>query len=616
MSRTEEMVQDRVGPYNQEQDVPDGYKRTEVGVIPEDWEVTKLENAVSSIQSGKSKLYKEEGEYPFYGSKGLIGYSNTYDYSGANILIARVGSYAGSIYSVSGRYCVSDNTIILVNRDYDQSFLFHALKYLGISNIVFGSGQPLITGTQLKKIKATFPPLPEQRAIATALSDVDHLLESLDKLIAKKRAIKQAAMQELLTGKTRLPGFRGEWIETPLNRIAEIRSGGTPSTTNHDFWGGKVAWCTPTDITALCGRKHLSQTERTITQAGLQASSAEIIPPNSIIMTTRATIGECAINTVPMTTNQGFKNLVPIAVNTEFLYYLMTIQKEQLIQLCAGSTFLEIGKQQLQRFVITIPKDIEEQNAIATVISNIDAEIEALKKRREKIQKIKQGMMQELLTGRIRLVKDTSKVKTQNSAPVRKLSPQNRNWQFEEAVIIAVLADTFGKREFPLNRFRYQKMVYLLRRFTKQETDGFLKKAAGPYKPASRYKGPEKIALDKQYVQEVEAINRNGKMYKGFISGEMIQEAHDYFEKWFGNDALQWLQQFKFEKSEKLELLTTVDMAVQDLKTEGKPVSVEAVQQLINNHEEWRPKLKRRTFSSDNIHDAIEKIEQLLNVSE
>jgi len=244
----------------------------------------------------------------------------------------------------------------------------------------------------------------EQRAIATALSDVDALLEGLDRLITKKRNLKQATMQQLLTGDTRLPGYTGEWETVPLRSIADIRSGGTPSTSKRDFWDGGIPWCTPTDITALHGRKYLTTTERTISSAGLRSSSAELVPPHSVIMTSRATIGECAINTVPMSTNQGFKNLIPTGFDGEYLYYLMTTQKSRLIQLCGGSTFLEVGKKQLQQFEVMLPGDIDEQKAIATILSDMDAEIEALEQRRAKTADLKQAMMQELLTGKTRLV--------------------------------------------------------------------------------------------------------------------------------------------------------------------------------------------------------------------
>jgi len=249
------------------------------------------------------------------------------------------------------------------------------------------------------------PPLPEQRAIAEVLSDVDALIAALDRLIAKKRAIKQGAMQQLLTGETRLPGFSGPWEVKRLDEVAEIRNGGTPSTSQPDFWDGNIMWCTPTDITALQGRKYLSQTDRTITTQGLNTSSAELIPPNSVVMTSRATIGACAINTVPVATNQGFKSFIPSEdTDNEFLYYLLQTKKQEFISLCSGSTFLEIGKTKLAAFEVELPREKSEQRAIADVLSDMDAEIAALDARRDKTRAIKQGMMQELLTGRIRLV--------------------------------------------------------------------------------------------------------------------------------------------------------------------------------------------------------------------
>lgn len=245
----------------------------------------------------------------------------------------------------------------------------------------------------------------EQRAIAEALGDADALLGALDRLLAKKRNLKQAAMQQLLTGQTRLPGFGERWEVTRLAEVANIRSGGTPDTSNARYWNGKIAWCTPTDITALGGRKHLDATSRTITKEGLLASSAEMIPSGCVVMTSRATIGECAINVVPLTTNQGFKNFVPKAnTDTDFLYYLLSTQKQGFISLCGGSTFLEIGKTQLVGYEVRLPVQKNEQTAIATVLSDIDAELDALAARRAKTATLKQGMMQELLTGRTRLV--------------------------------------------------------------------------------------------------------------------------------------------------------------------------------------------------------------------
>ncbi|PZW99439.1 type I restriction modification DNA specificity protein [Pseudomonas sp. 478] len=255
-----------------------------------------------------------------------------------------------------------------------------------------------------KALKIVVPPLSEQKAIAQALSDTDVLIESLDQLLTKKRQIKQGTMQELLTGQRRLPGFSGGWKKKRLAQLADIRSGGTPSTSQSEYWDGDILWCTPTDITGLNGHKYLSDTNRKITSLGLSVSSTELIPENSIVMTSRATIGECAINLLPLCTNQGFKNFIPFdGVDIEFLYYLLSAQKQKFISLCGGSTFLEIGKSQLAIYEVRVP-ELKEQTAIATILSAMDEGIVTLETQLQKARHLKQGMMQELLTGRIRLV--------------------------------------------------------------------------------------------------------------------------------------------------------------------------------------------------------------------
>ena len=272
--------------------------------------------------------------------------------------------------------------------------------------MAFGSGQPLLTGSQIKALAIALPAdRTEQDRIAAVIDDADTLIDSLEQLLTKQRQIKQGAMQELLTGKRRLPGFDAAWEQRSLSELADIRSGGTPSTSQPALWDGGLPWCTPTDITALVGQKCLSNTERTISAAGLQDSSAELLPVGTVVMTSRATIGECAIASVPMTTNQGFKNFVPKAsTDGEFLYYLLTTQKQGFLALCSGSTFLEIGKRQLVDFRVTVPAETTEQQAIAQVLTDIDTAITALQARLTKARELKQALMQVLLTGRIRLL--------------------------------------------------------------------------------------------------------------------------------------------------------------------------------------------------------------------
>ena len=412
-----------------------GYKQTAVGVIPEDWEVRPLfrvadirggiaKNANTTISDPISVHYLRvanvQDGFLSLGEMSKIELSRgdlgRYRVLPGDVLMNEGGDLdklgRGAIWHGDFDPCVHQNHVFVVRC---KAGLLP--EYLNIwtatppaRRFLLVAGKQTtnlasISKSSLGELPVAIPCLPEQRAIAAALSDVDALLAGLDRLIAKKRDLKQAAMQQLLTGQTRLPGCQGEWEVKLLPDLADIRSGGTPSTNDAAAWDGGIAWCTPTDITALAGGKYLAKTARLITAHGLKQSSAEVIPAGSVVMTSRATIGECAINTIPMTTNQGFKNFVPLeSVDAEFLYYLLTTQKAGFISLCGGSTFLEIGKAQLRSYGVRVPSEKDEQTAIATVLSDMDAELAALEARRNKTRGLKQAMMQELLTGKTRLV--------------------------------------------------------------------------------------------------------------------------------------------------------------------------------------------------------------------
>ena len=210
-------------------------------------------------------------------------------------------------------------------------------------------------------------------------------------------------MQQLLTGKTRLPRFSEAWEKTTLGDIVDIHSGATPNTQVNSYWNGRVPWCTPTDITAMPG-KYLYATERTVTEEGLVSCAARLLPVGTLLLCSRATIGEIKITVFPVCTNQGFKSLVCKAdVSNEFLYYLLSTLKPKLFERAIGSTFLEISKYDLASITLCIPSHTE-QHAIAKILSDLDNKITAIEHRREKTLAVKQGMIQHLLTGRVRLV--------------------------------------------------------------------------------------------------------------------------------------------------------------------------------------------------------------------
>ena len=193
------------------------------------------------------------------------------------------------------------------------------------------------------------------------------------------------------------------WKKAKIGELTDIVNGGTPSTAIAEYWNGGINWCTPSDITKK-KTKYLSNTEKTITEKGLSESSASLLPIGTILLCSRATIGEMSIAASEMATNQGFKNLIcKKDVDNEFLYYALFPLRNKMLELAIGTTFLEISKSALQSIEVIIPADIIEQTAIAGALSDVDSLIFFLQKLIEKKKAIKQGVMQELLTSKKRL---------------------------------------------------------------------------------------------------------------------------------------------------------------------------------------------------------------------
>lgn len=193
-----------------------------------------------------------------------------------------------------------------------------------------------------------------------------------------------------------------EWEVRPLNYLGAICSGGTPDTEVAEYWNGDIAWCTPSDITKL-DTKYIESTEVKITAKGLKESSATLLPPRSIVVCTRATIGNAAICNTEIATNQGFKNIIPNEkTNPEWLYYIIIYSKPRLVRLGCGSTFLEVSKKDFSRFKIAVPP-LAEQRKIAEVLGVWDEAIEKQARLIEKLDLRKRALMQRLLSAKLRL---------------------------------------------------------------------------------------------------------------------------------------------------------------------------------------------------------------------
>jgi type I restriction enzyme S subunit len=255
------------------------------------------------------------------------------------------------------------------------------------------SGQPGLNSNEYKSFQIALPPtLEEQTAIATALSDVDGLITGLEKLIAKKRNIKQGAMQQLLQPKE-------GWEVKKLGELGEIITGSTPPTGIKEFWNGNIPWITPTDISI---KKEIFNSEREISKEGLEVIRK--LPANTLLVTCIASIGKNTILRVKGACNQQINAIVPNNDNNvDFLYYLIEISKNYLLGNAGITATLMISKKDFSDIKFSFPTK-DEQIRIATILSDMDAELSALEQKLEKYKKIKLGMMQELLTGKTRLI--------------------------------------------------------------------------------------------------------------------------------------------------------------------------------------------------------------------
>jgi type I restriction enzyme S subunit len=402
------------------------YQSSDIGPIPRDWTLSTVGDEFN-VQLGKMlDADRNVGiEKPYLGNRavqwGRIDASDVQNIRMSKVDLEKFRLRRGDLLVCEGgevgRAAIWDAEIaecyyqkalhrLRPLRGYEPS-LMQALLQLYASRGVLSNYVTQTSIAHLPKEKFVAIPIPrpepeEQRAIATALSEVDALIAGLEKLIAKKRDLKQAAMQQLLTGQTRLPGFSGQWAAKRLGDLAEMGSGGTPPSANAAYYGGEIPWVAIADMTG--GGKYIASTERNLSVLGLANSAAQMFPAGTVLYAMYASLGECSIATVPLTTSQAILGIRPKAdLHSEFLYYVLTSWKSMVKGLGQQGTQANLNKGIVADFKISLPA-FEEQISIAAVLVEMDTELVALESRLTKTRELKQGMMQELLTGRTRLV--------------------------------------------------------------------------------------------------------------------------------------------------------------------------------------------------------------------
>jgi type I restriction enzyme S subunit len=402
-------------------EVRKGYKVTELGAIPSEWRAVRFEDVLTGFTSGATP-YRGRTEY-FKGSirwitSGELNYNTISEtvekiteeaVLNTNLKMLPIGTFLmaitgleaagtrGSCGIVGKESTTNQSCMALMpkNGEIITEYLYHFYVKYG-DELAFrycqGTKQQSYTGRIVKILPINLPPtLTEQRAIATALSDVDALIAALDRLIAKKKAIKQGAMQELLTGRRRLEGFEGAWVLQPLGKLSKITMGQSPSSSFYNSEGN--------GLPLIQGNADIRDRKTIIRNFTSQITKKG--NRGDIIMSVRAPVGEVAKADFDCCLGRG---VCSIYFPNEYLYQYLLYIEPNWSRFSSGSTFDSINSNHLSNVTIKLPIDLSEQRAIAQILTDMDTEIAALERQRDKYKTVKQGMMQELLTGKTRLI--------------------------------------------------------------------------------------------------------------------------------------------------------------------------------------------------------------------
>jgi type I restriction enzyme S subunit len=601
-----------------------GYKLTEVGVIPEDWEV-RITDDISQIRTGPFGTLLKANEYSDSNGVPLISVGeidvgsirvkeNTpfipeavlrrlpqYILNVGDIVFGRKGSVDRSALVTEkekGWFLGSDGMRVRPNQDCYPPYISYQFQNYKIQEWLrqnaIGTTMASLNQAILGRAQIPYAPLTEQRAIAIALSDMDALLDGLNRLISKKRAIKQATMQQLLTGKTRLPGFSGEWEVKRLGDTATLKAriGWQGMTTAEYLDSGNIYLVTGTEFDHGCidwKNCHFIDEVRYKQDKNIQ------LKMHDVLVTKDGTIGKVALIfnlPLPATLNSGIFVIRPIceSFHPEFLYYLLcsNVFEKFLSQLSAGSTINHLYQKDFVDFTYRVPPTLDEQAEIAAALSNMDAKIAALETRLTKTRALKQAMMQELLTGRVRLVKSSDQEATQEKTLAHK---HKANIHFIRSVLAAEIIDRLHEQP-TFGHVKFEKMMFLVESLCEVETGStYLRKAAGPYDSRALR------SIDSQLrAQEWFDARKEGARYQ-YVPMKNRGGHKQYFARYFpeiGDNFEKILGTFKTLKTEKCEIVATLLAAWSDLLRENGTVSDELiVHEVLNNWHESKQRISK-----------------------
>ena len=329
----------------------------------DEWEETELQNIVPNICAGKDK-HSNDGTIVLYGSTGIIGMTTNPSYTEELILVARVGANAGQLQVTNTPCGVTDNTLVINAKSWNL-YIYYYLQHYNLNRLVFGSGQPLITGGMLKKIKVMYGIKSERDKITHMLCILDERIKLQNKIIEKLQSLIKGIVDELMTVllKGKLYPFSSFYIKAG--------EGGTPTTSVNEYYlGGTIPFIKIEDLSC----KYLTSNKDFITELGMQKSSAWLIPSHSVIYSNGATIGAISINEYPICTKQGILGIVPNTnINVEYLYLLMSSSyfSKEVNRIVTEGTMKTAYLKDINHIKCPLPSMAQQQN-----ITNLTSSIE------------------------------------------------------------------------------------------------------------------------------------------------------------------------------------------------------------------------------------------------
>lgn len=333
-----------------------------------EWEEYRIEDITENISSGRCKSHSPNGKYNLYGSTGIIGKTDEACYEGNLVLVARVGANAGSLQIINELCGITDNTLIIKPKEVNAQYLYFFLQHFNLNRLIFGSGQPLITGGMLKKVKVSLGTVQEQNKLTKLLSLLDERIATQNKIIEDLKKLKSAIIDYAINS-----------LNTDFAKFDSLYEmageGGTPTTSNASFYdNGKIPFIKIDDLK----KKYLTENKDFIAELGLQKSSAWLVPTRSILFSNGATIGEISITTYPVCTKQGILGIVPKQnIDVEFLYYFMSSSyfKKAVSCIVTEGTMKTAYLKDINNILCPIPTK-EKQQEIAKMPSALNSKID------------------------------------------------------------------------------------------------------------------------------------------------------------------------------------------------------------------------------------------------